>query len=320
MGHLGQDKNITQEGSCPKRNLVSSSNAAASTAIGKRAAPIIVVTDMDPISPESGDALALPSALQSLDEILERANQRKIVVFLDYDGTLTPIVEDPDQALLSDSMRETLQELSLLCTVSVISGRDLRDLQAMVGLDGPVYAGCHGFEISVPRSGKKVFQQGKDYLPDLDRAERRLKKNLEGITGARLERKRYSIAVHFRQVRESDIRAVERAVNAVQGAFPRLRKTRGKKVFELQPAIAWNKGKALTWILDTLDVKGSRGLPVYLGDDVTDEDAFEAVRKDGVGILITDAPRPSKAGYSLRDPGEVERFLKILISITGGSH
>lgn len=277
-----------------------------------------VVKDLGVITVEEISETDRPSALHAIDEILEIVDQRRIVVFLDYDGTLTPIVEDPKKAVLSGSMKETLQDLALHCTVTVISGRDLEDVKVMVGIDGLVYSGSHGFEISAPRTGKKVFRKGEEYLPDLDQAERRLKEVLKGIVGVRLERKRFSIAVHFRQVGDREVQAVEAAVDDVHGDFPGLRKCHGKKIFELQPNIEWHKGKALNWVMGALDLTASRVLPFYLGDDVTDEDAFDAIRKEGVGIVITDAPRPSKARYFLRDPGEVESFLKILISIAKG--
>lgn len=277
-----------------------------------------VVKDLNTISLEEISNNDPSSALHAIDEILDIVDRKKIAVFLDYDGTLTPIVVDPEKAVLSNSMQEALQDLALHCTVAIVSGRDLRDVQHMVGIDGLVYAGSHGFEISGLGDGKEIFRKGEEYLPDLDQAERRLKEWLREIPGVRLERKRFSIAVHFRQVQDLGVQAIASVIDDVMRDFPRLRKTHGKKIFELQPDIEWNKGKALYRILDALGMEPSEFVSFYLGDDVTDEDAFEAIREEGIGIVVSNDPRDSKARYFLRDPGEVEAFLKILISIAKG--
>ncbi|MFQ5917396.1 MAG: trehalose-phosphatase, partial [Candidatus Binatia bacterium] len=92
-------------------------------------------------------------------------------------------------------------------------------------------------------------------------------------------------------------------------------KSTGKKVFELRPTIEWNKGKAVLWLLDALDLKGSDVVPFYLGDDTTDEDAFGALKDLGIGILVAETPRPTAASYLLRDTQEVKQFLETLIAL-----
>jgi trehalose 6-phosphate phosphatase len=255
------------------------------------------------------------SALEQREEIFQQALGKRLAVFLDYDGTLTPIVERPEDAVLDRGMRQTLGDLAQHATVAVISGRDLKDVQKLVGLDGIYYAGSHGFEISGPRGRHLEHQWGKQYLPTLDRAEKSLRDHLEKkIQGVQVERKKFSIAVHYRRVAEGKVEEVARVVDQVQEENRRLRQTKGKKIFELQPDIDWDKGKALLWLLKQLGLDGPEVLPFYLGDDVTDEDAFKVLKDRGLGIAVQETPIPTDARYRLRNPDEVEKFLKALMS------
>lgn len=257
----------------------------------------------------------LPSALEFLADIKEHTKGKQIVVFLDYDGTLTPIVSRPDQAVLSKEMRETMGRLATLCTVGVISGRDLRDVQKHVGIDEIFYAGSHGFDIGGPKGRHIVKQEGMDFLPVLDLAEHELRDRLQKIPGSYVERKRFSIAVHYRQVDEDAVGEVEAAVDQVVAHHAELRKSHGKKVYELQPSIDWDKGKAVLWLLDALGLDQPDVLPIYIGDDLTDEDVFRALTDRGMSIVVKDTPHSTVARYALNDPEDVRRFLKALISL-----
>lgn len=253
----------------------------------------------------------IPSALEHIPEIADR--DRPVAMFLDYDGTLTPIVSQPEDAWLSDSMRQTLRELAARApVVAILSGRDLDDVRRRVNIDAIVYAGSHGFDIAGPRGLRR--QMAPESLPNLDTAEEELHQALDGISGARVERKRFSIAAHYRNVNENDVPAVERAFDAVALRHPELRRIDGKKVYELLPAIEWDKGKAALWLLETLGLESRSGgiRPIYIGDDSTDEDAFRALEQRGIGILVSEQSQPTAARYSLKNPGEVERFLRAL--------
>lgn len=105
---------------------------------------------------------------------------------------------------------------------------------------------------------------------------------------------------------------MKQAVDEVAQGHRQLRTIAGKKVHELQPDIDWDKGKALLWLLETLGLDPQEALPLYIGDDLTDEDAFRAVEQRGAGIIVTEQPRPTAARYALKDPAEVERFLREL--------
>lgn len=258
-----------------------------------------------------------PSALAQFDGFAASLGDRRIAVFLDYDGTLTPIVERPDLAVLDDSVRASIRRLAALCPVAVVSGRDLDDVARHVGLDELVYAGSHGFDIRGPGLRTQI---GTEYLTDLDTAETSLKERLSAIGGALVERKRFAIAVHTRRVAPPDKPAVAEAVRDVAAGHPQLRVTGGKEIHELRPNVPWDKGRAVLSLLDRLGLAGVETVPIYLGDDETDEDAFRALagrgegqgKGRGIGIRVMDPPSPSAAAWSLKDPAEAAVFLERL--------
>jgi trehalose 6-phosphate phosphatase len=254
------------------------------------------------------------NALERLDELTERLDDKRLALFFDYDGTLTPIVRRPEEATLSDDMRSLLRELARRVSVAIVSGRDLADVRGMVELDDLYYAGSHGYDVAGPGGMRMQQEQADDHLPDLAAAERELGDRLEEIEGAWVERKRFAIAVHFREADKSDENRVEHAVDEVRGAHPRLRKKGGKKIFELQPDVPWDKGRAVRWLLEQLGLDGPGVLPVYIGDDVTDEDAFEALADGGLGIRVGEPDEPTHAAFYLRDTAELERFCRELLT------
>jgi alpha,alpha-trehalase len=256
----------------------------------------------------------IPLALEHIQEIV--GSTGRVAVFLDYDGTLTPIVSRPDQAVLTDSTRAILRRLASKMPVAILSGRELEDVRKRVAIDGIVYAGSHGFDIVGPRGLRR--QEATEFLPALDAAEKELRKKLAGISGALVERKYFSIAAHYRNVNEIDFPKLERAVSEVAGRHRELRKMEGKKVYELMPGIDWDKGKAVLWLLKTLGSEPAKIRPIYIGDDRTDEDGFRALGERGIGILVSEEPRSTAANYSLRDPAEVERFLRELTAHLAG--
>ena len=271
------------------------------------------MTDQPPQpSPASIPAAAedKPSALACFDAFAAMLGDRRPAVFLDYDGTLTPIVERPDLAVLDESVRAVIRRLSGLCPVAVVSGRDLEDVARHVGIGELVYAGSHGFDIRGPGLRTQI---GEEYLGDLDQAEAALTRRLDGVEGALVERKRFAIAVHTRRVAPDRKAAVGEAVRGVASSLPKLRVTGGKEIHELRPNLPWDKGRAVLSLLDRLGLAGPETLPLYLGDDETDEDAFRALAARGegrgAGIRVMDPPAPSAAGWSLKTPAEAGVFL-----------
>jgi trehalose 6-phosphate phosphatase len=253
----------------------------------------------------------LPLALEHIKEIGDRISGRKVVVFIDYDGTLTPITQKPEDARISEEMRQAVLDLAQKCTVGIISGRDLSDVKNMVGIEDIIYAGSHGFDISSSDQNMN-YQRGLDYLPDLDQAEKSLHNFLQGIAGCQVERKKFAIAVHYRRVDERLVPEIEAVVDKMLVSHPKLRKTGGKMIFELRPDIDWDKGKALSWIMKKLHLDGDEVLPFYIGDDLTDEDAFQELRKRGITILVRDETRTTHAQYVLDNTEGVRQFLHMM--------
>ena len=252
----------------------------------------------------------IPSALEHVQEIAQRGD--RLAVLLDYDGTLTPIVSHPEGAWLADSMRQTLRSLAARVPVAILSGRDLDDVRGRVHVDGIVYAGNHGFDIA--GAGGLRRELGAPYLPVLDAAEAQLREALDDIQGAQLERKHFSVAAHYRNVNENDAVRVAQAVDAVAARHRELRRINGKKVYELLPDIDWHKGKAALWLLETSELERGNAFPIFIGGDRTDEDAFCALEKRGIGILVSEQPQVTAASYWLKNPVEVEYFLRELIA------
>jgi alpha,alpha-trehalase len=279
----------------------------------------VVVKDLAEVSVAGRSArtstTALPSALSRFDAIVDRLKDKKPAVFLDYDGTLTPIVERPEMALISEKMRHTVENLGRYCPVAIVSGRDRRNVEELAGIGDIYYAGSHGFDIAGPAGQKMEFTKGSAYLPALDEAEKRLQERLGGINGAQVERKKFAIAVHFRRVTEANWQRVEQAVDEVLAQSEGLRKTGGKMIFELRPDIDWDKGKALSWLLDKLNLNRLDVLPIYIGDDLTDEDAMRELKNRGLGIRVRDEERPTEAAFALENPEEVEVFLQKLVNL-----
>mmetsp|Transcript_3560 Transcript_3560/g.11045 ORF Transcript_3560/g.11045 Transcript_3560/m.11045 type:complete len:281 (+) Transcript_3560:628-1470(+) len=266
----------------------------------------------------------LPRALPLAPPI--RAAPR-LVVFLDYDGTLTPIVAHSSLAVLAESMRAALRRLADKATVAVVSGRARENVEALVdaGAGAPLYfAGSHGFDIAGP-NGLRHAVAG-DAAPALEAAARRLAEEIAEVPGARVEATRFSVSVHWRGVAEADRPRVETAVDAVLAA-PRfagvLRKHGGKCVFELRPAVAWDKGAAVLYLLELLG-NSDDVLPVYVGDDTTDEAAFRALAgRDAVSVLVAPAdaserPAATHATHTLRDVAEVQLFIEALAASCDG--
>jgi alpha,alpha-trehalase len=254
----------------------------------------------------------LLSALGETETIFARLQKELPAIFLDYDGTLTPIVDDPAKAKLDEKTRKVLQRISKHMFVAVISGRGLEDVRKMVGIDELSYAGSHGFEMSCGIGYFDEDDKKQQYLSTLAKAEQELGRATRDLQGVRIERKPYAIAIHYRGAGEKVIPEVESRVDNLVEKFSELKKSSGKKIFELRPDVDWDKGKALRAMLGQFHVDSSRITPLYIGDDTTDEDAFRSLGDSGIGVLVSDEPRQTSARYILRDPSEVTAFLEKL--------
>ena len=241
---------------------------------------------------------------------------KRPAVFLDYDGTLTPIVDRPEDAVISNSMRNAVSGLAGRCTVCVVSGRDRQVVQELMGLDNLVVAGSHGFDIWSPEEGTIEHDAGSGYEELLDEVKARLEKEAGSVEGASVEPKKASVAVHYRLASEEGRQEIKEGVDQTLADYPDdLKMTPGKMVYEVQPKLDWDKGKAVLYLLETLGLDRDAVVPMYLGDDHTDEHAFEALEDRGTGIFVgyPDDPevgeRTTSADYLLNTVNEVETFL-----------
>ncbi|KAG0471311.1 hypothetical protein HPP92_015857 [Vanilla planifolia] len=262
-----------------------------------------------------------PSALAKFDEIAAAARGKKMAIFLDYDGTLSPIVQDPDSAFMSDAMRAAVKGVAKYFPTAIVTGRCIDKVFSFVQLEELFYAGSHGMDIKGPTKyprnskaqGKSVlFQPASEFLPMIDEVNKLLVEKTKLIPGCMVENNRFCVSVHYRCVEEKRWSGVAEQVRSVLASYRNLRLTQGRKVLEIRPTIEWNKGKALEFLLANLGFAGREDiLPIYVGDDRTDEDAFKVLcdRGRGFGILVSKFPKETNANYSLKEPNEVKDFL-----------
>ena len=236
----------------------------------------------------------------------------KTLLLMDYDGTLTSIVDRPELAVLSDDMRDVLRKISKRYPIAIISGRSLADIKNLVEVKGICYAGNHGFEISGPGIELTKGEAERSKLT-VQKVCSDMQKRLARIKGAIIENKGLTASVHYRLVSNADFQELERIFGEVtKPHLGEIKITRGKKVFEIRPNIDWDKGKAVLWIIDALKASAERA--IYIGDDHTDEDAFLALKDKGITILVSEKLKTSNAKYFLRNVSEVKIFLEKLIS------
>ncbi|MBI4358714.1 MAG: trehalose-phosphatase [Candidatus Omnitrophica bacterium] len=250
-------------------------------------------------------------------DIAPMIRDRSLLLCLDYDGTLTPIVRRPSLAKFSATGKKILRNLVSMddIRIAIVSGRSLSEIKSLVGVSGIVYAGNHGFELEGPylhyvhpaaplakKVLKKIFNE--------------LKEALESLSGIFIENKIFTLSVHYREVKSSQVETA-RAI-FLKSVTPHLESsqivlTEGKKVWEVRPAVRWHKGTTVLWLLGRVLAQASkRVLPIYIGDDQTDEDAFKAMKRKGLSIKVNDPGThrmATKADYYVSSPNEALKFL-----------
>jgi alpha,alpha-trehalase len=265
--------------------------------------------------------------LQSWDDVIEQINEAtQLLLFLDYDGTLTPIVARPEMAVLSSQSREILRKMSCHSRfkLAIISGRSLSEIKTLVRLENIAYAGNHGLEIECPpcycqrRSPEKTLFThpiADEFRPRLKSLEQRLRKRLKGIGGVVIQNKGLTLSIHYRLARDTEVgRIKELSFEAIgySQATGGLQVTKGKEVLEVRPPVEWDKGKAIEWLMEMYRTPGS--LPIFAGDDVTDEDGFEASHKvGGICVLVGRRNASSSADYYLDSSEQLYHWLERLL-------
>ncbi|HEU5189935.1 MAG TPA: trehalose-phosphatase [Methylomirabilota bacterium] len=258
-----------------------------------------------------------PSAPATLAaEVRDAARSHGALLILsDFDGTLAPIAPSPADARLAPPVRKVLARLAGAPStgLAVISGRDLADLRARSELPNAILAGCHGLVIEGPGL-EFVHLQAAECRQMLAGLATELVERLGGLRGVEVEPKEYGVAVHYRRAYPSDLAEVFFQVEEARENYaPHLTTRPGKKVLELVPNVPWNKGECALWIRDRWARQHSLDpTVVYIGDDETDESAFQALRGKAITVRVGSGHRGSRAARWVTDVSAVHRFLGAL--------
>lgn len=251
------------------------------------------------------------------EKIRKALKDKFIYLFLDYDGTLAPIAATPDKAVMPKKTKELLSRLSKMPDrkIAIVSGRALADVSKRIGIKNLVYIGNHGFEIKGSTISFKNPVSAR-YGRVLKEIKKKLEGRLSPIKGIIIEDKGYSLSIHYRLVDKENMPKVEAEFYAAIFLYELRNDVRvkpGKMVLEVRPPVLWDKGRAVLWLLGRKLVamrgKKKKVLPVYMGDDLTDEDVFVSLKNRGMTIFIG-KPKNTKAKFYLKDPGEVADFLE----------
>lgn len=253
------------------------------------------------------------------NKLAKEFDGKAIALFLDFDGTLAPIADAPDMAVIPTYIKQLLGKISRQddFRLAIISGRALGGIKRMLGIKAIVYAGNHGLEIEGPKIKHTMFIH-PGYQAILKKIKEELRGQIKDIKGAYLEDKGLTLTLHYRLVDKKDISLVEplfyEAVSEPL-AKNKIKITAGKMVLEVRPALDWDKGKVVLWLFARwkFALKSKDMIPVYVGDDATDEDAFKALKNKGLTVFVG-RPKKSYAQYYLKDTKEVAKFLNDMLS------
>lgn len=238
-----------------------------------------------------------------------------ILLMLDFDGTLVPIVNDPALCYPSFGVREYLAKIARTGRniVAVVSGRSLSDVRNRIAIENIYYSGSHGLEITGP---------GLDYVsseairmkPVINKLRILTENKIGHLKGVLIEKKHFSFSFHYRMMEQETI---GEALKEFQSLLSQERTKdsitvmRGKKVLEVMPRTVQNKGSAIQTIMDHFCDKL---LPLYVGDDITDESAFQVLGDKGITIRIM-KKRDSAAKYFLKSQKDISPFLARVYSL-----
>uniref|UniRef100_A0A7S0L357 Trehalose 6-phosphate phosphatase n=1 Tax=Coccolithus braarudii TaxID=221442 RepID=A0A7S0L357_9EUKA len=263
-------------------------------------------------------AAELPHALEGLEAIRRTAGERRLAFFLDYDGTLTPIVQNPDEAVISAHTREVLRRVCDSYSVSIVSGRSCEKLYDFLQLELNL-AGSHGLDIRSPHGKRMLHPIGAKVRHALLEAKAQLDRELDDVPGYLTEDNVFCISAHYRRVPVEMHDRVHDTVMALLGGQSLLQHKSGKMVHELRPAVDWDKGKAVEWLLrERVQRQDEQVCPIYIGDDVSDEDAFKFVTSvGGIAVKVVEVAQLSttktSASHRVDDPCQVFAFLRAFL-------
>ena len=241
-----------------------------------------------------------------------------IYLFLDYDGTLTPIVARPELANLPRNVKSLLLKLirNPVISIAIISGRSIKQLKQKIKIKDIVLAGNHGLEIELPTL-KFIHPLAKKCRPSLKQIKDKLIRIARPVKGTFVEDKELTLSIHFRLAKEKDIKKLKQHIYTAINPYirhKRIKVTHGKKVLEIRPPVRWDKGSLAGYLLRIKKSKARKALPIYIGDDKTDESAFRVLRKKGITVFVGRPNAASNAEYYVKNTEEVFKFLRFFNS------
>jgi trehalose-phosphatase len=242
---------------------------------------------------------------------------QQLFLALDYGGTLVPSAPYPEVAYPTPALRALLAQLAQTPRVKVVvvSGRPLSDLCAVLPVRGIAYIGTHGLELRTATGETRYLIPPGAFTTVMARLRQDLASLLIGTPGLLLENKRQALALHYYLARPEERERAMAQLLAVVRRYQRkgfaLEVIQGHRVVEVRP-LGVSKGRAVQALLEPED---NTTLVLYMGDDLTDEDAFQVLNARGFTVLVANPPRPTAARYYLRDPEEVECFLFGVLSL-----
>jgi trehalose-phosphatase len=239
------------------------------------------------------------------------------VLFMDFDGTLVDFNIDPAAVKLPEARQVLLQSLGRRADLSagIVSGRRISDLRERAsGGSSLFYAGLHGLEIEGPGL-RYVHPDAAPVAPTIGVLVDELRSAAVGLSGVFVEDKVLAAVLHFRAASKADRLHAMTRFHALAEPFlsnGTLRVQPGDHVLELLPNVDWAKGDAVSAIIRHIETQHKEVVwPVYIGDDATDDDAFETIGTSGLTISVT--KRSSHAAFCLPDPAAVEQFLRAIL-------
>jgi trehalose-phosphatase len=276
----------------------------------------------EPLATEIPSAPHWRRALPPSGELAARLSSSPLLLALDIDGTLAPIAPTPEAARIPPETFHTLKRFAALESVQVafVTGRAAADGRRMVEIPKTWTIGNHGIEFIDPTGVLRVSPSAETYGPAIADAARRLASVLAKLPGVLIEDKRWTVSIHVRQARASDVPEVEKVVDEVARDLA-LWVLHGKKIYELRPPVVINKGTALIDLAQMLEIP-AHGAMFYAGDDRTDEDAFRALRSLSsnavsvhVGAADDNGQITTDAEFVVPDPAHLQELLAWLLSM-----
>lgn len=254
----------------------------------------------------------------ALENIAQKINNNNLFIFLDFDGTLAPIVSVPEKAVLPEATKKLLERMSRNPKIKIafISGRRLDDIKSKIGIKNAIYSGNHGLQLEGPKIKFEPLISSR-YQMIIERVKNDLEQKITHIQGAFVEDKGVILSLHYRLVDKKEIPALKTIFHETTIFYlvsNKIKTKQGKMVLEVCPPVEWDKGKIVLWILarNLFASKGEGILPIYIGDDVTDEDAFRAIKNKGLTVFVGEAKK-SHAQYYLKDHNKVQKFLERIL-------